>query len=75
MPDAFGFQRDVPASMLFVEPTQQNIHAMVVLFVCMGLRRLTSLTLTLMDRSLAHLFDSLFVPVRGTILRQTPLIC
>ena len=32
---------------------------MVVLFVCMGLRRLTYLTLTLMDRSLAHLFDSL----------------
>ena len=41
----FGFQRYVPASMLFVEP-----HA-----IC----RLTYLTLTLMDRSLAHLFDFL----------------
>ena len=60
MPDAFGFQRYVPASLLFIEPTQQNIHAMVVVFVCMWLRRLTYLTLTLMDRSLAHLSDSWF---------------
>ena len=32
---------------------------MVVVFVCMGLWRLTFLTLTLIDRSLAHLSDSL----------------
>ena len=38
MPDA-GFQRYVPAPLLFVEPTQKDIHAMVVLFVCMGLRQ------------------------------------
>ena len=31
MPDAFGFQRYEPAPLLFVEPTQKDIHAMVVL--------------------------------------------
>lgn len=75
MPDAFGFQRYEPAPLLIVEPTQKEIHALVVLFVCMGLRRLTYLTLTLMDRSLAHLFDALIDPVRGAILRQVPLSC
>ena len=33
----------------------------MIVFVCMGLRRLTYLTLTLMDRSWTHLSDSLFV--------------
>ena len=51
--------RDVPAPLLFVETTRKNIHAIVVVFACMGLRQLTYFTLTLMDRSLAYHSDSL----------------
>ena len=45
MPDAFGFQRYVPAPLLV---------QLRKTFMRMGLRRLTYLTLTLMDRSWTH---------------------
>jgi hypothetical protein len=37
MPDALRFQRNVPATLLFVQPAEQHIHPMVMRFIWMWL--------------------------------------
>jgi hypothetical protein len=46
----FGLQAYVPATLLFIQPTEQQVHLMVQFLVWMISRLLTIPTLTLMDR-------------------------
>jgi hypothetical protein len=50
MPQLLGLQGRIPATLLFIQPAEQQVHLMVQFLVWMIIRLLAVWTLTLIDR-------------------------
>jgi hypothetical protein len=72
MPYALRFQANVPPPLLFIQPTEKQIHQSVVFLVRVWFNRLAIFTLTDVDWLLTHDHNSLRCLVLEAILHQIP---